>query len=110
MAVASAPRPCRISLKVGRKSCPVPEAEWRAMLSLLARLNACPVTPDYAPHLHPFEQGGKVDGWWITGFTNATPTDEEIAAIERSFAAMGVVPPWRPYQDSGAMADQRAVS
>jgi len=31
-------------------------------------------------------------------------------AIERAFAAMGVVPPWRPYQDSGAMADQRAVS
>jgi hypothetical protein len=56
------------------------EGEWRAMLSLLARLNAVPVTPDYAPHLHPFEQGGKVDGWWITGFTDAAPTDEEITA------------------------------
>src|SRR6266851_6089605 len=28
------------------------EEEWRAMLSLLVRLNTCPITPGYAPHLH----------------------------------------------------------
>jgi aminoglycoside phosphotransferase (APT) family kinase protein len=60
------------------------EAEWRAMLSLLARLNACPVTLDYEPHLHLFEQGGKVDRWWATGFMNAAPVDEEIEASLRT--------------------------
>lgn len=44
------------------------EAEWRSLLSLLARINACAVTSEYAPHLHPFEQVGKIDGMmWITG-------------------------------------------
>lgn len=55
------------------------EAEWRQMLTLLARLNACEVTPDYLPHLHAFEQGGRIDHWWITGFNTFPPTSEEIA-------------------------------
>lgn len=56
------------------------ESEWRAMLSLLARFNACPVPPAYAPHLHPFEQVSQIDGGiWITGL-HARPSDEEIEA------------------------------
>src|SRR5207247_1508805 len=55
-------------------------AEWRSLLSLMARLNACGITPDYAPHLHRYEQVGAVDGGlWITGL-DANPTEEEIGA------------------------------
>lgn len=60
------------------------EAEWRCLLSLLARFNACGVTPDYAPHLHPFEQVGAVGGGvWIIGL-EAGPTDEQVAAELRA--------------------------
>lgn len=46
------------------------EAEWREMLSLLARFNACLVTPDYALHLHPYEQVGLLDETlWLTGLS-----------------------------------------
>lgn len=56
------------------------EAEWRSMLSLLARFNACKVAPDYAPHLHPYEQVGQVGrGAWFIGL-NADPADEQVAA------------------------------
>jgi len=56
------------------------EAEWRSLLSLLARLNACDITPDYAPHLHPYEQVGKLGGsMWFLGL-NADPADEQVAA------------------------------
>lgn len=54
------------------------EAEWRQLLSLLARFNACTITPDYASHLHAFEQGGRIGGWWITGFIPFPPLREEI--------------------------------
>jgi len=60
------------------------EAEWRSLLSLLARLNACDITPDYAPHLHPYEQIGKLGGGvWIIGL-GASPPDEQVAADLRA--------------------------
>lgn len=60
--------------------CDQREAEWRSLLSLLARLNACAVAPDYAPHLHRFEQVGNSGGrMWITGL-DASPTDEQVEA------------------------------
>ncbi len=56
------------------------EGEWREMLSLLAHLNACPVTPEYALHLHPYEQVGQIDpNFCITGL-NAHPSGEEVGA------------------------------
>jgi Phosphotransferase enzyme family len=58
--------------------------EWRIFLSLLARLNACEITHDYAPHLHVYEQVGTIgDDRWITGL-NASPSDEEISRTLRS--------------------------
>jgi len=54
------------------------------MLTLLAHFNACEVTPDYLPHLHPYEQGGRIDGWWITGFSPFPPTMEEISTNLRA--------------------------
>ena len=63
------------------------ETEWREMLSLLARFNACRVTPEYALHLHPYEQVGQIDpNFWVTGL-NARPSDEEI---ENGLRAGGV--------------------
>lgn len=63
------------------------EAEWRSMLSLLARFNACEIAPDYAPHLHPYEQVGKLGGgMWFLGL-NADPADEQV---EADLAACGV--------------------
>ena len=54
------------------------ETEWREMLSLLARFNACPIMPQYNLHLHPYEQVGQIDeNFWVTGL-NARPSDEEI--------------------------------
>lgn len=54
------------------------EAEWRSLLSLLARINACAVTSEYAPHLHPFAQIGQMGGgMWIIGL-DANPMDEQI--------------------------------
>jgi hypothetical protein len=54
--------------------------EWRHFLSLIAQLNAYPVTSDYIPHLFVYEQGGTFgDDRWITGL-NASPSDEEIGA------------------------------
>jgi hypothetical protein len=64
-------------------------AEWRRMLSLLARFNASPVTEEYAPHLHTYGQVSAIDdGWWITG-VNASLSDEEI---ESSLRDCGVGP------------------
>ena len=60
------------------------EAEWRQLLTLLAHLNACAVTRDYLPHLHPFEQGGRIDCWWITGFNPFPPRLEAIEANLRA--------------------------
>jgi hypothetical protein len=60
------------------------EAEWRQMLTLLAQFNTCEVTLDYLPHLHPYEQGGRIDGWWITGFNPFPPTIEEISTNLRA--------------------------
>jgi hypothetical protein len=60
------------------------EEEWRGMLSLLARFNACVITPDYAPHLHRFEQVGRIAGGrWILGL-DARPTNEEVEASLRA--------------------------
>jgi hypothetical protein len=57
---------CRLDRVVG----------WQSLLSLMARFNACVVTPDYAPHLHRYEQVGAVDGGlWITG-VHASPTPD----------------------------------
>lgn len=56
------------------------EVEWRSLLSLLAWFNACGVTPDYAPHLHPYEQVGNLGGGiWIIGL-GASPMEEQVAA------------------------------
>jgi hypothetical protein len=55
------------------------EVEWRALLSLLARFNACPVTPDYSLHLHPYEQVGRIEeNYWVTGI-GARPDEDGIA-------------------------------
>jgi hypothetical protein len=63
------------------------EAEWRQLLTVLARLNACDVTSEYLPHLHPFEQGGRIDGWWITGFNPFPPPANKIEANLRACGA-----------------------
>ncbi len=63
------------------------ESEWRELLSLLACYNACPVPQEAIPHLYPFEQGGKVGGWWITGFGALPPARDEI---EKSLRHCGV--------------------
>jgi len=60
------------------------EAEWRQLLTLLARFNTCEVTPNYLPHLHTYEQGGRIGGWWITGFSPFPPAVEEIEANLRT--------------------------
>ncbi len=66
------------------------EAEWREMLSLLAQFNACPITPDYAVHLHPYEQVGVVDeNVWLIGLS-AQPGH---AQMEAALRACGV---WEP--------------
>lgn len=55
-------------------------AEWRRLLSVLACLNACPVTPDYAPRLYGYEQIGQAGGGvWISGLDSAPP-DVEVGA------------------------------
>ena len=60
------------------------EAEWRSLMSLIAHFNACGIAPEYALHLHPFEQVGTIGGgWWITGL-NSSQADEQIAADMRS--------------------------
>jgi hypothetical protein len=60
------------------------EEEWRAMLSLLARFNTCPITPGYAPHLHSFEQVGNLfGGLWVLGLS-ARPSNEELEASLRA--------------------------
>ena len=65
------------------------EAEWRQLLTVLAQFNACAVTPDYLPNLHPFEQGGRIDVWWITGFNPFPPPVEEIEANLRTCGITG---------------------
>lgn len=56
------------------------EEEWRSMLSLSARLNACALSLEYEPHLHPYEMIGTIDGaLWIMGL-HAEPTRDEIDA------------------------------
>jgi hypothetical protein len=63
------------------------ESEWREMLSLLARLNACGITPDYASHLHAFEQVGILDGGlWLLGL-EANPNNAEIETSLRMCGA-----------------------
>jgi hypothetical protein len=60
------------------------EVEWRCLLSLLAWLNACPVTPDYAPHLRDFDQIGQAGGGvWISAVP-AFPAEAEIAGSLRA--------------------------
>jgi len=54
------------------------ETEWRQLLTVLARFNACSITPDYLPHLHHYEHGGRIDSWWITGFYPFPPDTQEI--------------------------------
>lgn len=59
---------------------PQSETEWHSLLSLLARFNACAVTPNYLAQMYPFEQVGQVGGGvWLTGL-NASPTDEQVEA------------------------------
>jgi len=56
------------------------EGEWREMLSLLARFNACPITSEYAVHLHPYEQVGLLDeNMWLTGLS-ARLNDSQMEA------------------------------
>lgn len=60
------------------------ETEWRSMLSLLARFNACDIAPDYVPHLHSYEQVGNAGGGvWIIGL-DANPATEQVAADLRA--------------------------
>lgn len=65
------------------------EADWFSLITVLARLNACDISPDYLSHLHPFEQGGRIDGYWITGF-NSFPT--AAGEIEANLRACDVAP------------------
>ena len=75
------------------------EEEWRAMLSLLARLNTCAITPDYAPHLHRYEQVGRIAGnTWILGL-DASPANEELEASLRACSV----------RDSESLALQQAA-
>lgn len=68
-------------------------AEWREMLSLLARFNACPIAPEYAVHLHPYEQVGLLDeNLWLTGLSAPLNT----AQLEADFRACGVREPEVP--------------
>ncbi len=63
------------------------EAEWREMLSLLARFNACAISSDYAPHLHPYEQVGLLDETlWLTGLS----AQLNEAELESGLRACGV--------------------
>ena len=63
------------------------EAEWRCLLSLLARFNACPITPEYAPYLREFDQIGQVGGdLWISALP-AFPADAEIESNLRAAGA-----------------------
>ncbi len=63
------------------------EGEWREMLSLPARFNSCSITPEYAAHLHPYEQVGLLDeNLWLTGLS-AQPND---AQLEAGLRACGV--------------------
>ena len=60
------------------------EAEWRCLLSLLARFNACPITPEYAIHLRGYDQIGQIGGdLWMSALP-AFPADKEIAASLRA--------------------------
>ena len=69
------------------------EAEWRALLSLLARINACAVSSSYAPYLHRFEQVGKIGGGlWFTGLDTRL-TEEQV---EADLKACGVGRKGRP--------------
>ncbi|HEV2471461.1 MAG TPA: phosphotransferase, partial [Chthonomonadales bacterium] len=63
------------------------QAEWRQFLTLLAHFNACQLTPDYLPHLHPFEQGGRIGSLWITGFSPFPPA---LSVIRANFRACGL--------------------
>ncbi len=66
---------------------PRSEDEWRAFLSLLARFNACEITPEYEVHLHPYHLVGQVSpGRWLLG-NNPNPTDD---ALSESLRSVGV--------------------
>lgn len=55
------------------------ETEWHALLSLLARFAACAVTPEYAAHLRPFDQIGRLPGdVWACGWDAACPPEQDI--------------------------------
>ncbi len=76
-------------------------AEWRAMLALLARLNACPITSDYEQHLIPYAQIGQAGGGvWITGFAPSLTAEE----IEYGWEACQVPPSDRPRLTQAAQA------
>ena len=63
------------------------DGSWMAVLSSLARLNACPVTPEYAPHLYEFEQIGVIDGGlWSSGMRLRL----DVPGLERSLGLLGV--------------------
>ena len=58
------------------------ETEWREMLSLLAQFNACRITPEYAVHLHPYEQVGVLDeNLWLTGLSARLNNSQLEAAL-----------------------------
>jgi hypothetical protein len=64
------------------------ESEWRAFLSLLARFNACEVTPEYEAHLHPYHLIGQVSpGRWLLG-GDPWPTGEAISETLKSVGIM----------------------
>jgi len=68
------------------------ETEWRQMLTLLARFNACPVTPAYAEHLYPYEQGAQLDAHtWYTGLDpdfDRARTETDLLAAGADFACL----------------------
>ena len=67
--------------------------EWREMLSLLAQFNACPVTPEYASHLHTYEQVGQIEpNVWVLGL----PAKPDVPQIEADLRVAGVPEPELP--------------
>jgi hypothetical protein len=59
------------------------EAEWRALLTLMARFAACPIDAGYAPHLLPYESIGRIDeNRWVIGLPY--PADADLAAALRA--------------------------
>jgi hypothetical protein len=82
--------------------------EWRSMLSLMAKMNACPITPEYETHLHQPEQIGSIDGGlWISGLSAYRGDDEIAADLQAAGAGSAELPAlleaaWKLFEDVAA--------